>query len=157
MFGLTIETCRANLRDTEHSHAWDVKLVGQGKSMVIQFSMGKAHREYRKFRNMNEGGPSVVRVTRPTHQYQDQKESFERHHKPATPTLADVLPCLQSDLRAAEGSFENFCSEFGYDSDSISALKVYNKCCEYDKQLRGLMSGAEFHRFMEHDFDGDGK
>lgn len=39
------------------------------------------------------------------------------------PTMYDVLSCFQkSDV----GTFENFCDEFGYDTDSRSAEKVYH-------------------------------
>mgnify|MGYP003654065792 CR=1 FL=1 len=38
------------------------------------------------------------------------------------PTMYDVLTCLQkSDV----GSFEDFCSEFGYDTDSRKAFSTY--------------------------------
>ena len=38
------------------------------------------------------------------------------------PTIYDVLSCMQkSDV----GTFENFCDEFGYDTDSRRAERVY--------------------------------
>lgn len=38
------------------------------------------------------------------------------------PTMYDVLTCLQ---KYDVGTFENFCSYFGYDTDSIKAEKTY--------------------------------
>lgn len=38
------------------------------------------------------------------------------------PTAYDVLACL---TKYDVGSFENFCSEFGYSNDSIKASKLY--------------------------------
>ena len=39
------------------------------------------------------------------------------------PTMYDVLPCLEkSDV----GTFEDFCDEFGYDTDSRRAERTYN-------------------------------
>lgn len=38
------------------------------------------------------------------------------------PTMYDVLSCLQ---KYDVGTFENFCDEFGYDTDSRSAERVY--------------------------------
>lgn len=38
------------------------------------------------------------------------------------PTIYDILACLQ---KYDCGSFENFCSEFGYDTDSRKAEKIY--------------------------------
>jgi len=50
---------------------------------------------------------------------------------PIAPTLYDVLACLQ---KYEVGTFEDFCSDFGYDLDSISAKKTYKAVSkEYDK------------------------
>ena len=38
------------------------------------------------------------------------------------PSLYDVLTCLQ---KYDVGTFENFCSEFGYDQDSRTAERIY--------------------------------
>lgn len=46
------------------------------------------------------------------------------------PTNYDILACLQ---KYDVGSFEDFCSEFGYDEDSRKAEKTYNAVCkEYE-------------------------
>lgn len=44
------------------------------------------------------------------------------------PTAADVLYCVCSDARAADDSFEGWCSEFGYETDSRKAEKTYKAC-----------------------------
>lgn len=43
-------------------------------------------------------------------------------HYPEPPTEYDVLACLTKN---EVGTFENFCSEFGYDTDSRTAKKTY--------------------------------
>jgi len=43
--------------------------------------------------------------------------------------------CALSDGLAANDSFENFCSEFGYNSDSRKAEKIYKEC---EKTLRKI-------------------
>lgn len=50
------------------------------------------------------------------------------------PTMYDVLTCLQKyDI----GTFEDFCSEFGYDEDSRKAERIYKAVCkEYEGMLR---------------------
>jgi hypothetical protein len=56
------------------------------------------------------------------------------------PTSYDVISCLQ---KYDVGSFEDFCSEFGYDVDSISANKVYKAVVnEYDNMAK-LFSDEE--------------
>jgi hypothetical protein len=50
------------------------------------------------------------------------------------PTMYDVLTCLQ---KYDVGTFDNFCGEFGYDNDSISAHKVYKAVArEYKNMVR---------------------
>jgi hypothetical protein len=50
------------------------------------------------------------------------------------PTMYDVLTCLE---KYEVGSFDNFCSNYGYDNDSIKALKTYQAVArEYKNMLR---------------------
>ena len=50
---------------------------------------------------------------------------------PIAPNLYDVLTCLQ---KYEVGTFENFCDDFGYDNDSMTAKKTYKAVIkEYDK------------------------
>lgn len=44
------------------------------------------------------------------------------------PTPADVLYCLCTDARAGLMTFEEFCSDFGYDPDSRKAEKTWKAC-----------------------------
>lgn len=70
---------------------------------------------------------------------------FNRGHndkiiRPIAPTLYDVLTCLQ---KYEVGTFENFCDDFGYNSDSMTAKKTYKAVVkEYDKMC-GLFSDDE--------------
>ena len=62
------------------------------------------------------------------------------------PTAYDVLACLQ---KYDVGSFEDFCGDFGYDTDSRTALKTYKAVCkEYDK-VCALWSDAEIEQLQE--------
>lgn len=42
--------------------------------------------------------------------------------------LKHALYCFVSDACSAKNSFENFCSEFGYDEDSRTAERTYKAC-----------------------------
>ena len=49
----------------------------------------------------------------------------------SAPTAYDVISCIQ---KYDVGSFEDFCSEFGYDTYSRKAYKIYKAVCdEFDK------------------------
>jgi hypothetical protein len=59
-------------------------------------------------------------------------------HK-AAPTLAEVLDCLRSDAGCGAESFENFCSDCGYDSDSRKAYGVWEACKDSRAKLSALL------------------
>lgn len=67
--------------------------------------------------------------------------------KPLRPTYADVFYVWLSDSRCVSDgqSFEEFCDEFGYDSDSRRALACYNGC--KDQLLGALRLGVDFDEF----------
>lgn len=56
-------------------------------------------------------------------------DSINNTYENKEPSLYDILTCVGSDLSLYMNSrnFEDFCSELGYDSDSIKALKTYNQ------------------------------
>lgn len=74
----------------------------------------------------------------------DKRKLFGVELKPKMPKIRDILWCLVSDARAGEMLFEDFCNEFGYDSDSISALKIYSKCQETALKLRKAMKSKNY-------------
>lgn len=62
------------------------------------------------------------------------------------PTCCDILACM--DILHEE-SFDDFCSSFGYDTDSITALKTYEAVKEQDRQLRRLFTYDELQALSE--------
>ena len=56
------------------------------------------------------------------------------------PTLYEVLSCLQ---KYEVGTFENFCDEFGYNLDSISAKKTYKAVSKEYNKMCSLFSNDE--------------
>ena len=62
------------------------------------------------------------------------------------PTAYDILACLSL---LHEDNFEDFCSSFGYEPDSITALKTFDACREQDRQLRRLFSMEELELLTE--------
>ncbi|MEK7499295.1 MAG: hypothetical protein AAB649_01675 [Patescibacteria group bacterium] len=62
------------------------------------------------------------------------------------PSAADVLSCLLSDTSGYDfnDSFEDWCSEYGYDTDSRRAKDIYEKCRKISVKL---------HRLLDDDFD----
>ena len=48
-------------------------------------------------------------------------------NRPKKPTIKDMLSSFMLD-DVSGMSFKDFCNEFGYDNDSIKALKIYKGC-----------------------------
>jgi hypothetical protein len=64
-------------------------------------------------------------------------------HNGRAPTAADVLNSLALDSSTADQSFEGWCNEYGYDTDSRSAEKTYRVCVrQREKLLRFLGENA---------------
>lgn len=59
----------------------------------------------------------------------------EKSRKPLPPTATEVLSCIVRDGEAQHMSFHDWASDFGYDTDSLSALNTYNQCGETGREL----------------------
>ncbi|MNR67782.1 hypothetical protein D3C85_1919640 [compost metagenome] len=47
------------------------------------------------------------------------------------------------DSSGAEQNFHDWCSDFGYDNDSLKAQQTYNACCETLTKMRAFFTGTE--------------
>lgn len=67
-------------------------------------------------------------------------------HKPTKPTNYDILACL---IKYDPGTFENFCSEFGYDTDSRNAERTYKAVVNEWQNICALFTDAEIEELAE--------
>lgn len=113
---------------------------------------------------------SVLPVKRNPHMSEQLPRNFEctitvvgrGYHEPMTvyfsqgsahkkkPTLAEVLDCLASDASGVDNarSFEDWSSEYGYDTDSRKAEHTYNTVKEQAQQLRGLLGRSAYEQLL---------
>ena len=56
--------------------------------------------------------------------------------KPVKPSIADVMRALTLDASAINESFSDWCDNYGYEDDSITAFEIYRKCCATGKNMR---------------------
>ena len=63
--------------------------------------------------------------------------------KPTPPTAASVLHSLIADSTAARMSFNDWCDDYGFDTDSRKAMKTYIECQETDTNLRKVFTRAQ--------------
>jgi hypothetical protein len=64
-------------------------------------------------------------------------------------TAASVLYCLLLDGYANDQNFNDWCDNYGYDSDSISAFETYRACCESGKKLEKLFPRQQREHLRE--------
>lgn len=62
-------------------------------------------------------------------------------HHGKEPDLAEVLECLAMDAAGIEnaGGFEEWCSEYGYETDSRRALKTFNATSRQADSLKRVL------------------
>jgi hypothetical protein len=83
-----------------------------------------------------------VQPWRVTLRYQGRRMTvpfFTDSAKIKPPTAARVLYCLASDATANSQSFEDWASDFGYDTDSRKVERVYKLCVQNGRKLRNLL------------------
>lgn len=61
------------------------------------------------------------------------------------PSLPDVLYSLLLDGSADfdASTFEQWCADYGYDTDSRAALATYEACCDTGRKLRAAFTASE--------------
>ena len=69
-----------------------------------------------------------------------------------TPTVEGIMENIVSDASVNDMSFEDFCAEFGYDTDSRKAERTYNACIKQTKALKRLL-GSDFDNFVSAERD----
>lgn len=68
----------------------------------------------------------------------------------AEPKAKDVLECLGSEAGAfyTEPSFEDWCSDYGYDTDSRRALQTFKACKHQTERLRRFLGADLFEALL---------
>lgn len=67
-------------------------------------------------------------------------QEVENERKPVKPHACDLLHSVLLDSSACDMSFAEWCSEYGYDTDSRTALKTYLDCQEGGEKLGRLFT-----------------
>lgn len=105
-----------------------------GVKMHIKF-MGKVYNPWNEEKWANWHNKYKVIIKRNNKQMTvNFYDSVHNTQNGIEPTEYDILACL---TKYDVGSFEDFCGEFGYDIDSIKALKTYKAVVrEYNNVVR---------------------
>lgn len=63
------------------------------------------------------------------------------------PELHDVLDCLANDAQT-DGTFEDFCATYGYDTDSRNAERIYKAVIRNSNKLLKLLGQSKFDQVV---------
>ena len=74
------------------------------------------------------------------------KNDLARLKADAVPNEYDVLACLE---KYDVGTFEDFCSEFGYDEDSRTAERIYIAVIKEYKDLTRIFTEEQMEKLSE--------
>lgn len=121
---------------------WTCKLVMNGKkSAGFDYSMGIGHVE--KFGRVDAAKKTWGRASS-----EELKKSLVFNEsffsgsvfRAAPPNISDFLQCLALDSYAMQCDFfEDWAQEFGYDTDSREAYRVYKACLKNARKLRDFI------------------
>jgi hypothetical protein len=131
-----IYLCETIRDDNWKCDAWNILI----DSERFDFFTGLGHRS--PMPKPADGGPMPRKGTL-------MYEQLEAQRKPQAPKIEDVLYSLILDSSALDTSFEYWCDDFGYDTDSIKALNIYQVCCENAKKIKRLFDSATIAAMRE--------
>ena len=66
-----------------------------------------------------------------------------------SPNIEDVFNCILLDVSALDQSFEDWASDFGYDSDSRKAYAIWEACRENAKKLKDFLGNKDFQEALQ--------
>jgi hypothetical protein len=88
------------------------------------------------------------RISETIKELSEEQETFhtDQADEIVHPSAYDVLTCL---TKYDPGTFENFCSEFGYDTDSRSAVRTYKSVRKEWNAVSKLFTETEIEQLQE--------
>jgi hypothetical protein len=118
--------------------AWEVTFTKENwmpaGALVTAYKTGTGHRE-KAGSALHSESPGLVVHTPKGPRFIEKGFRW----KAVEPKAHEVLCCLASDARAVEQTFEEWCSDFGSDTDSIRARATYDTCRDTATKLLRML------------------
>ncbi len=125
----------------EH-YLWNITISYKSGFWTFPYKCGLAHIELK---------PGAVPMPRPP--YRKGTLAYEHwqslNMRPARPKNSDVMYSILSDIQAANQSFNDWCSDYGFDNDSMKAFKTYQTCCEYAVFVRKAFTAEQIQQMQK--------
>lgn len=136
-YGTTIEVVfvgKVNKWDSQ-MFEWRVTLTRDEKTRVLPYWMGLGHVQTKCGKRWDRELPCY------------HARCSNAGPQPTPPDLYSVLTSLKSDATDGE-TFEDWCANFGYDTDSRKAMDTYLACQASENESRRFF-GADWPRIIE--------
>lgn len=136
--------------DTEERDIYNITLARGERSFAFAFGQSVAHSgRFCVYDNPSRGiSPSRLikgEYVKPLDDYPGERK-WGKNKDFQAPTAYDILACM---TKYEPGTFEDFCSEYGYDTDSRSAEKTYQAVKGEYSNLCRLFSDADLELMQE--------
>lgn len=151
---LTIKFLKFDKYFSDDTHArlvWEVTLNRNERLYTFNFGDSLANTEkalnYGKVKSTRINYPEkVMRDKMLLNDYKKLMLAYIDRDKIKKPTAYDILACL--DVSYFD-DFDDFCSMYGYDTDSRNAEKIFNAIKEQNLNLQVLFSDSELEQLNE--------
>lgn len=123
--------------DKEWPHyLWNVVVIYKGGAWSFPYKCGLGHIEKKPGYNPDPKPP-----------YREGTIAYEQWineaFRPKKPNVSDIMHSILMDSEANSMSFNDWCDNFGYDTDSMKALRTYQSCCEEGEMLRKAFTNKQ--------------
>lgn len=135
--------------DKDNRDIYEIEISRGNRSYKFNFGQsiynsGKWHIKYHGLKMFNDDA-AAKKFCLVTAGYMWPRDA-KRNENFAAPTPYDVLACL---TKYDPGTFENFCSEYGYDTDSKKAEKTYKAVVSEYENMQKFFSDSELELMRE--------
>jgi len=140
---------RATLSDSKPA-PWESERSNYAQRIPTKASKERHHYRITLSRTISKprptSDPSCFKSDRVVFDFWGSIADAEAGNKTVTPY--DVLACISSDANCPE-TFRDFCAEYGYSDDSLSAMQTFRRCSAFSKRLRAFFTPQELEELSE--------
>lgn len=140
-----------NAKEKDLTLNWRVTLKRGGVELTTDYQQGIGHMP-----NYNFNARRTLEVAERERlaaekgKYYTGVNNFASKHIPLpAPPLVDILYSLALDSDALDYTFEDWCGNFGYDTDSRTAEKLYRTCLDLAIKFRQLVGDEGMKQLRE--------
>jgi len=153
---MTAERATSNLNMGDDMFHWLVTLSHNGQQFKTLYSMGYGHVEDKNgnpVHNYHYSPKQLAFIPLRGEDYENNigwTKAKMRGYRAATPKVSDVLDCLASDSSGYDNArnFEDWASEYGYDTDSRKAYATYQTVAEQAKALKHFLGEVVYTELL---------